>query len=304
MDYRIVQILDDLLGPGKSLSNGEHYYFCPFCHHHNPKFAVNVIKGKWQCWKCNKRGSSLLYLIRKLGASRTQIIGLSTLLNEMIPESITVDSTIVTLPPEYIPLWQPSETYKSKLAREYLKSRHVSINDIVRYQIGYCETGKYYNRIIVPSYDLKNTLNFFIGRDFTSNLTLSYLTPSVSKNIVALENQINWNYPIILVEGMFDAMTTKRNAIPLLGKTLSDKLQTEIIRMGVEDIYLALDDDALKQTIRIAEHYMREGINVWVVDINGKDPSVIGSDKMFTLMKSATKLNFTSLLQLKMRLIK
>ena len=34
--------------------------------------------------------------------------------------------------------------------------------DIIRYNIGYCDTGMYSNRIIIPSYDRDNRLNYFI----------------------------------------------------------------------------------------------------------------------------------------------
>ena len=37
---------------------------------------------------------------------------------------------------------------------------------------------------------------------------------------------INWEEPIILVEGVFDAMAVKRNVIPLFGKLVLDKLKT------------------------------------------------------------------------------
>ena len=49
---------------------------------------------------------------------------------------------------------------------------------------------------------------------------------------------INWNLPIILCEGAFDAMAIKRNAIPLFGKKISTTLMKKIIESNVEKIYL------------------------------------------------------------------
>ncbi len=98
-------------------------------------------------------------------------------------------------------------------------------------------------------------------------------------------------------------MAAKRNAVPLIGKTLSKKLQQKIIHKGVHDIYLALDEDALKDTIKIAERFMKEGINVWIVDLCGKDPSAIGTATMSQLIKDAKKLTFVDLMTLKMKLI-
>ena len=40
----------------------------------------------------------------------------------------------------------------------------VNKEDITKYNIGYCDGGMYSNRIIIPSYDLDNRLNYFIAR--------------------------------------------------------------------------------------------------------------------------------------------
>lgn len=303
MDYQVVNILDSVLGPGKTFAKGEHYYFCPFCQHYKPKLAVNAAKGFWQCWKCGERGRSLIGLLRKLHADKADIQELANLLQQEIPAPTEEEpETILTLPKEYHPLWEPSSLLSYRLAINYLKRRNVSRDDILRFQIGYCATGPYGGRIIIPSFDTDGKLNYFISRAYEES-SLNYLNPPTSKNVVGFESQINWKYPIVLVEGFFDAMATKRNAIPLIGKTLSKKLRQKIIHEGVQDIYLALDDDALKDTIKIAEHFMKEGINVWVIELNGKDPSVIGTSTMSKLIKGARKLTFVDLMQLKMRLV-
>jgi DNA primase len=159
----------------------------------------------------------------------------------------------------------------------------------------------YKNRVIIPSYDESGVLNYFVGRNIQP-FGLNYLTPPVSKNIIGFEYQLNWDYPIVLVEGAFDAMATKRNACPLMGKYVSKKLQQKIIEKGVKDIYVALDEDALKDTIKIAERFMRENIRVHVVELRGKDPANIGAKEMARLIKSAKPLNFADLMTLKLKL--
>lgn len=303
MNYQVVNIIDSVLGPGKTFAKGEHYYYCPFCQHYNPKLAVNMTKGFWQCWKCGERGRSLIGLLRKLHADKADIQELATLLREEIPVPTKDDpEPILTLPREYHPLWEPSSLMSYRLAMRYVLGRGVTRDDILRYQIGYCATGNYAGRIVIPSFDDTGKLNYFVSRAYEQS-SLNYLNPPTSKNVVGFANQINWKYPIVLVEGFFDAMATKRNAVPLIGKTVSKKLQQTIIEQGVTDVYLALDNDALKDTIRIAERFMKEGITVWIVELNGKDPSAIGTHTMSTLIKQARKLNFTELMQLKMRLV-
>ena len=46
--------------------------------------------------------------------------------------------------------------------------------------------------------------------------------------------------PIILCEGLFDALAIKRNAIPLLGKNIQNNLMKKIVTSVVDKIYIAL----------------------------------------------------------------
>ena len=60
--------------------------------------------------------------------------------------------------------------------------------------------------------------------------------------------------PIILCEGLFDAMAIKRNAIPLLGKNIQSNLMKKIVTSVVNKIYIALDRDAIKQALNFCEN--------------------------------------------------
>ena len=73
--------------------------------------------------------------------------------------------------------------------------------DIVKYNIGYCETGEYEDKIIIPSYDERGRLNFFVGRSFYQS-KFKHKNPKVSKNIVGFDLLINWDIPLVLCEGI------------------------------------------------------------------------------------------------------
>ena len=92
------------------------------------------------------------------------------------------------------------------------------------------------------------------------NEGFKYKNPPVSKDIIGFELFINWNYPIVIVEGVFDAMSVKRNAIPIFGKTIPKSLKREIVKQRVKDIYISLDRDARKDAIKLTEELMREGM--------------------------------------------
>lgn len=299
MSHQLINLLDTILGSHQKHAHGEFYWSCPFCHHAKPKLAINVAKGAWHCWVCNASGKRLLSLFRKLACSREQIVELATILQEDIPY-INSDTTvaILNLPKEYVPLWQPTGLISYKQAVRYVTSRGITASDILRYQIGYCPDGLYANRIIIPSYDVTGKLNYFVGRSVYDG-GMKYKNPPVSKNVIGFEMHINWNYPIILCEGVYDAIAIKRNAIPLLGKTLPRKLMERIITENVQQIYLALDTDALRQTSQIAKDLMSDGREVRVVQLDGKDPSDLGFHHMNKLIRSAQPLGFAELVKLR-----
>jgi hypothetical protein len=138
-------------------------------------------------------------------------------------------------------------------ALAYLNNRHVSKYDILKYNIGYCKTGLYKNMVVIPTYDVDGKLNYFTARSFEKDPYVNYRNPQVSRDIIPNEHMINWNVPIILCEGLFDALAIKRNAIPLLGKNIQNNLMKKIVTSVVDKIYIALDRDAIKQALRFCE---------------------------------------------------
>ena len=210
---------------------------------------------------------------------------------------------VLEIPEEYIPLWIPKKTPDYRNAMHYLKKRGITIFDIIRYRIGYAESGKYSGKIIVPSYDKFGQLNYFVSRAYYSSDSYKHKNPLVTKDIIGFEMLINWAEPIVLCEGVFDAMTIKRNAIPLFGKIIQPKLQKKIIEEQVKNIYLCLDEDAIKNSLQIAEKFMAEGLNVYFVELKDQDPNELGFEKISKLIAETLTFSFERLMQLRMKLI-
>ena len=113
---------------------------------------------------------------------------------------------------------------------------------------------------------------------------------------------INWDLPVILCEGAFDAMAIKRNAIPLFGKKIPSTLMQKIIESNVKKIYLALDEDALKDAFNHAENLMGYGKKVYLIEMDGKDPSELGFENFTKLLHNATKLTTSTLMKKRLAL--
>ena len=176
------------------------------------------------------------------------------------------------MPKEFHPLWNGGNDIIKRHALSYIAKRGMGMADIIRYNIGYCSEGIYTNRIIVPSYDCDGNINYFVGRDIYSG-GMKYKNPPTSKDIIGFDLFINWDEPIVLCEGVFDAMAIKRNAIPLFGKTIPKKLMKKIYEKQTKTIYILLDSDAIKDALKITDKLMKNGINVYFVKLKNEDPS-------------------------------
>jgi DNA primase len=306
----LLNAVSNILGKGKSTSGGNYAYECPFCHHRKPKLEVNLIpnsknENPWHCWVCGTKGKTLIGLFKKLKVPSDKITELKSILGYTEKQEENNEIIKVELPKEYKPLVNISRTdIIAKHALMYLKKRGITENDILKYNIGYCEEGRYKNMIIIPSYDKNGILNYFIGRSFEKESSRKYDSPKCNKNaIIGLEYFINWDVPIILCEGIFDAIAIKRNAIPLFGKSISKALMMKLIEPNVKTIYIALDNDALREAMEYAEQLLNMGKDVYLVDLDDKDPSDMGFERFTRLTHNAQQLTITDLLMKKFELI-
>ena len=301
---KIVNLINRVLKSNgtKLKKENEYMYWSPFVSHHKQKLQINIRNQNWHCWVSNTGGRTLFQLFKKVNASNQHFEELSELVEDFTyfnKNKKTKDKEIVSLPKEFKPLWNGSDSIVKRHALSYLYKRGITDSDILKYNIGYCDSGLYSNRIIIPSYDSDGTLNFFVGRDFY-NSKMKYRNSPTSKDIIGFDLFINWDEPIILCEGVFDAMAFKRNAIPLFGKTVMKTLQKKIIESRVKNIYLALDNDAIVDATKISEYFINNGIKVKMMKFEEKDPSETGFESLLYLINKTTKTKFSDLMRLKL----
>ena len=300
---KIINLLNRVLGDSgvKLKKQNEFMYWSPFITHHKRKLQVNIQTQKWHCWVSNTGGRNLFQLFKRVNASREQFNELVELVGEPKYSRVKKQDKkdLVRLPDEYKPLWNGGDGIVKRHALTYMYKRGFTDDDILKHNIGYCDEGKYSNRIIIPSYDSDGQLNFFVGRDFYKS-KLKYLNSFTSKDVIGFDLFINWDEPIILCEGVFDAMSFKRNAIPLFGKTMSKRLHKKILQQKVKKVFLALDDDAKLDAMKISEKLMNEGIDVRKIDLKNGDPNDIGFKKLTKMLGETEETNFLDLMKYKL----
>jgi DNA primase len=157
--------------------------------------------------------------------------------------------------------------------------------------------------IIIPSYNNNGELNYFTARSIEKKPYIKYRNPDTSRDVIPFELFINWDLPIILCEGPFDAIAIKRNAIPLFGKNISNELMKKIVTSKVQKVYIALDNDALKKALDFCETLINLGKEVYLVELPGKDPSELGFESFTLLLQKTLPLTSYMLMEKKLSLV-
>jgi DNA primase len=218
---------------GNYYCTGEEYLFhCPKCNHYKNKLSINLTRDVFKCWICEYSGNSISSLFKRF-------------------VSLTGQTT---------------EPYM-RHAISYLKSRGICKKSILRWKIGCFSGGSYNQRVCIPSFSAEGDLNYFVTRTYGDSF-FKYKNPNASKDIIFNDLYVDWNKPIVLVEGVFDAMKCD-NSIPILGSTLKEnsKLFQKIVKKN-SIVYLAFDKDAKKKELNLAKKLLEYGITVYKIDID------------------------------------
>ncbi len=295
-----LKLLKEVLG-SYYRSGDEVLFNCGYCGHPKKKLSVNLGKNKFKCWVCDKSGSKIIYLIKRFGTIEhldawkrlNNIVDFSDIeskLNELFKKGGSIRRPTLNLPKEFVSLTDTDLPLSSLGPISYLKKRRVYTKDIVRWKIGYCPSGEYSGRLIIPSFDINGDVNYFIARSYNKGQK-KYLNPSVAKNeIIFNELNINFFKPVTIVEGVFDAIVGGTNTIPLLGSTLKEG--SYLFQKIVEHkplIYLALDPDVSYKEEKIIKNFLKYGIKVFKIDVGAfKDVGEMTKEQFQIKKENAT----------------
>lgn len=310
-NYLIVNIIQNFLGNPRFTTGAETRvqweFNCPSktCRHDQSKFnlAYQSKEKIFKCWKCKYSG----YIHRLVGdygspedKKRLKLIlpeYKSHTFNVFRKPEIDYDLVSCELPEGYMPLNQERKSKLYKLAYEYVtKERKITPAQIDKLKIGYTETGSRKFRIILPSRNALGKMNYYEARAYLKDSKRTYMKPDSpdKQDIIYNEYFINWDLPVYLVEGAFDAIRIP-NAIPVLGKIPSPLLINKLLQNNCT-VIVCLDADAFRDGVDIYKKLVSLGLNVFFVDLKGKkDISKVyedgGQEKLNELLNSARKID-------------
>ena len=267
------KMLTDILGSYYQKGN-EHLYHCPYCKHHKKKMSVNFANGFFKCWVCDVRGKNIYRIVRKFGNykqrqrwleldGRLDLADFDKIYKEV--NEIEVEPTC-DLPSEMISLCNKHLPRSSEKALDYLHSRGIDDYQIKLWKIGYCTKGRYSGRIIIPSFNSNGDPNFFIARSYVGH-RMKYLNPRTTKDIIFNELMIDWDEPVVIVEGAFDAIVAGTQGIPILGSTLRPESRLfQALAINDTPVYIGLDQDAEKKASWMIKKMIEYDMEVYKID--------------------------------------
>lgn len=316
----IVNYLDNLLGDGtpKSTTRGQQYsYKCPICQDYKERLFVHPSKGVCHCHNCGY-SVSIVTLISDVNSTSwrdalktfRQYAGYNfempdNIESEILSKLVALDKTEVDtfkivhpLPDEFI-LMEEAKTPEGIRAKDYLKKRGVYKKSWEKYFIGYCESGKYEGRIILPDFE-DGELVYWQARTYHPEPTIPLLRKEFRKvlNPVLDKEDIEAGYKsvdkssvvshidfvkasgtAIVCEGRFDALTLGDYGAGIHGKVLSDEQFIKLVKLKpyLDTIIVMLDGDAYGYALKIAKRLSGHFPEVLVARLDlPDDPNGIG----------------------------
>lgn len=291
MNYNILELLEENLGKGYRKKGGEYLFNCPKhgpSQHHRPKLAININEAKYRCWMCDLSGKPLSVnephnfvwsrFFYKIGNYQVAVsLYKESVENSLDPiekilakikgedeEVVKVEDIII--PHGYENVYVNQNEPHFFRATNYLKKRDVNEDDLIKYNIQYCFNT---NKILFPSYDKYFQKNYYIERTLFSNSNFPYNKPKL-KNKLFIFNEflVDFNKTLIIVEGVFDYITTRNNAVPLLGSSINRYAPSPLVEniiINKTEVILALDPDAFDKQIKIAKFLIKNNVDVKMV---------------------------------------
>lgn len=277
------QVLASIFGEEYEVRAGQFRINCfnPTCADTTGNLEVNLEKGIFHCWRCDYSGNirQLLKDYTGKAVNIDEYVSAEELTKfrfEPEEEEVKQEKGHVILPKEFVPLWGERElSFVGKRALKYVLGR-MDKEDIEKYKIGYCGLGYYKWRIIIPVIENGEIL-YFAARLFLGQGE-RYRNPKKEECGVGA-NEVVFNIDsarslnrAILVEGCFDAIRVGSEGVALFGKRISDHQVFKLL--GIENIYIMLDQDALLDSLDIAHRFLEKGKkNVYLVSPSHGDPS-------------------------------
>jgi hypothetical protein len=247
-------------------------FVCPSCGDEKKKKKLSICLETLMChcWVCGLKGKTPYRIIKD---------HISQDLAKKFLENFNINSKqdkqdakkILSFPTQFKLLASIEKVYDpdDRDCILYLKSRGVSREKMWYHKIGKFEGYKWSRRVVFPSFDASQNLTFFVSRSIDDDAFIKYQNCKADKTqMVFDEIRINYKKELVIVEGVFDLVKCPANATCILGSSLRpDHLLFQKIVKNQTPVILALDNDMLDKSYKIAQQLNSYGVQVKIMNL-------------------------------------
>lgn len=305
-----IKFIESVFGPVKVAKNGMNAdVWCPFCapvDKTKKKLSIRTDDDRCHCWTCGFKSRSLVSLIAKFG-SRERLNEYVTKINPTAVKAVNcrsihvdVDERRVELPKDFklLATSDRSDPDANAVLNYVTVRRKLSTNDIWFNKIGTSDQPRWRRRAIVPSFDSRGDLNYFIARTIDDRTKPRYDNPDADKlSIVFNEINVDWTRRLVVCEGVFDMFNCGGNVVPLLGSDMNEESALfNTILVHNTPIALALDGNMWEtKTLKAAKKLASYNIDVVLVDTRAfEDPGSMTKREFKQALEAAQPFDWTS----------
>ena len=270
-----INFLISCFGENHSISNdGNNISFvCPNCGEDKNKKKLSICLETFMChcWVCNLKGKTPYKIIKdyispNLAAKFLQEFDLV----KRKEDEDSQEEEVVSFPSEYKMFAAMSNIYDpdDRDCIKYLLSRGVTKEKMWRHKIGKFKGSRWARRVVFPSFDAEQNLDFYVSRSIDDDAFIKYQNCKADKTkIVFDEIRLDYSKELVIVEGVFDMIKCPPNSTCILGSNLRPdyKLFQNIVRNNTP-VVLALDEDMRDKSFKIAKDLNSYGIDVKIMD--------------------------------------
>ncbi len=236
---------------------------CPLCFDEKSRLYIAADSGLWKCFRCGEKGHLLSLLIRVVELTFATAYPLADSISaKPVDAPVVIEAhrpsppSSVRLPPAFI------ADVGDRYAGDYFVGRGLSRHLVHEVGAGYCLTGPYAHRVILPVVT-QGALRTYVARSWKLTEKKKVLMPPNSQASRALfgydllvEKRRYWS-DLIVVEGVFDALKLwhlgYRETIATLGTHITDVQMALMKRLRPDHVVIMRDADEAGDTAAIQE---------------------------------------------------
>lgn len=310
---RKIKFLESAFGSGELDHSETNLHFdCPACNSkrkNKKKLAIVVDTGLFKCWVCNMSGRNISYLFMKYARNRLdecQVFYPSDFnVRYHDSQDVAPDAETVELPSDVKLIVSKSLNRDAKDVYAYLTQRGVTRADMYRWRISVSNDWKFRRKAIFPSFDVDGKLNFYVARSIDPT-KFKYNNPKIHRQeLIFNEIDVEWDQPVILVEGVFDAIKCPDNTIPILGSNISKKsVLFKKLSENKPVVFVAFDEDAAKKSHDACKRLHLAGCQVFRINVEKDDLGSMTKKQVENVLQTAYPWDFEDMLHFKIANIK